>query len=113
MQAFVRRSAVGIALFFLAVAASLAAQHDDHQMAPAVASSAAFSEGVVKKIDRAGGKLTLAHGPIANVGMPAMTMAFKVAKPKSLDGLKAGDKLRFRVEDRQGVLTVVRIEALK
>ena len=33
-------------------------------------------DGVVKKIDKAGGKVTVAHGPLTNLNMPAMTMVF-------------------------------------
>jgi len=42
--------------------------------------------------------------------MPAMTMAFGVKNPAWLDQLKAGDKIRFGMEDTGGALTVTRIE---
>ncbi|MDN3922226.1 copper-binding protein [Roseateles violae] len=42
--------------------------------------------------------------------MPAMTMVFKAADPKLLDGLKQGDKVRFRAEAQNGVFTVTAIE---
>ena len=38
----------------------------------------ALSEGVVKKVDKAQGKLTIKHGPLENLGMPGMTMVFRV-----------------------------------
>jgi Cu/Ag efflux protein CusF len=40
--------------------------------------------------------------------MPGMTMVFRVHDPKWLDQLRPGDKIRFRAERVNGVLTVVR-----
>jgi Cu/Ag efflux protein CusF len=77
------------------------------------ATDAALSEGTVKKIDKAGGNVTLAHGPIANLGMPPMTMMFKVKDPAMLKKLKEGDKVRFRAEETGGAYVVVRIEPAK
>jgi Cu(I)/Ag(I) efflux system periplasmic protein CusF len=70
----------------------------------------AMTEGEVRKVDRPQGKLTLRHGPIASLDMPAMTMVFKVADPKLLDGLKPGDKVRFAAERGGGTFTVTAIE---
>ena len=54
--------------------------------------------------------MTLKHGEITNMQMPAMTMAFGVADKQMLAGVKAGDKVRFRVEMVKGAPTVTRIE---
>lgn len=62
----------------------------------------AASHGVIRKID--GNKLTLKHGPLANLGMPAMTMTFEVATPAELNGLQVGDKVRFTALSEQGKL---------
>jgi len=67
------------------------------------------TEGEVRKIDRAQGKITLRHGEIKNLEMPPMTMVFRVADPKLLDGLTEGAKVRFDVEKVNGQYTVVRI----
>jgi Cu(I)/Ag(I) efflux system periplasmic protein CusF len=80
---------------------------------PVVAADIALSEGTVKKIDKATHRIMLAHGPIANLGMPPMTMMFKVKDAALLQKVKDGDKVRFRVEDIDGDYTVVRIEAAK
>lgn len=67
--------------------------------APATANaSTESSEAVVKKIDPAAGKVSLAHGPLKNLGMPAMTMVFKVKDPALLGRLKVGDRIRFVAE---------------
>lgn len=34
--------------------------------------------------------MTLQHGPLENLDMPAMKMVFKAADPKLLEGLKEG-----------------------
>jgi Cu(I)/Ag(I) efflux system protein CusF len=52
--------------------------------------------GTVTAIDKVAGKITLNHGPIPEVGWPAMTMAF-AAKPAVLDSVAVGDKVAFDV----------------
>lgn len=68
--------------------------------------AAPLSQGEVRKIDLAGQRITLRHGPIHSVGMPPMTMAFNVREAALLDGVKPGDKVSFQVE-KQGNLFVV------
>ena len=71
------------------------------------------TDGVIKKIDAAAGKVTIAHGEIANLKMPPMTMSFKARDPAILKPWKEGDKIRFRSAEVKGVLTVYSIEAAK
>lgn len=54
--------------------------------------------GKVTAIDQANGKITIAHGAIAAVGWPAMTMTFSV-KPKLLmfAGVKVGNQIKFEM----------------
>lgn len=87
------------------------AQHGTHGKASV--QTAALSEGVVKKLDKAQGKLTLRHGPLENLDMPAMTMAFRVQDAGWLDQVKPGDAVRFRVEQVNGALTVTQLEAAR
>lgn len=72
-----------------------------------------LSEATVKKVEKAEGRVTLAHGPIPNIGMPPMTMMFKVKDAAMLKKVKAGDKVRFRVEETGGAYVVVRMEAAR
>ncbi len=81
--------------------------------APGAAASAATSDGEVRKVDKAQGKVTLKHGPIAHLDMPAMTMVFKVSDPRLLDGLNQGDKVRFTAESVKGAVTVTAIQAVR
>lgn len=67
----------------------------------------------VKKVDVAGGRITLRHGDIPNLDMPGMTMAFRVADPKMLDTVKPGDAVRVAIEKLKGQLVIVRMEAAK
>lgn len=81
---------------------------------PAVAASSALTtDGVVRKIDKDQGKLTLKHGPIPNLEMPGMTMVFRVADMKMLNALKEGDKVKFAADRVNGAITVTAIEALR
>jgi len=113
------------ALIVLATAFSVpgmaASEHDGHgAMAPGLKmqsqapAEAKMVEGQVKKVDKSAGKVTLAHGPLTNLGMNMpMTMAFRVKDVAWLDQMKEGDKIRFRAEDVNGALTVVKLEPVK
>lgn len=78
-----------------------------------VAQASVMTDGVVRKIDAANGKITIKHGPIANLDMPGMTMVFRVVSPTLLNPLKAGDAVKFHVENINGALTVTEIQHAK
>lgn len=80
---------------------------------PPAAQAPATSEGVVRKIDAANGKITLKHGPLANLDMPPMTMVFRVSPPDLLGALKVGDTVRFRAERIDGAYVVTAIEPVR
>lgn len=67
-------------------------------------------EGEVKKVDKAQGKVTLKHGEIKNLDMPAMTMVFRVRDAKMLDGLAEGTKVRFAADKVDGQYTVTELK---
>lgn len=80
----------------------------------AFASSAALAvDGEVTKVDDAQGKITIKHGPITTLDMPAMTMVFKAGDPAMIKQVKAGDKVKFDVDKVNGQLTVTKIEKAK
>jgi len=81
--------------------------HDAHHPA------AALSDGEVRKVDKDAKKITIKHGPLANLDMPAMTMVFQVKDPAMLDQVKAGDKVKFQAEKVGGAFTVTKIEPAK
>ena len=74
---------------------------------------AAMTDGEVRKIDKDGGKLTIKHGEIKNLDMPAMTMVFRVKDPALLDTLKDGDKIKFNAERVGTAYMVTKIEVAK
>lgn len=79
--------------------------------APSIAlAQGEMTEGEVRKIDAAQGKITLRHGPIKKFDMDSMTMVFRVKDPGLLEGLKPGDKVRFEADRVEGRITIVRIE---
>lgn len=86
-----------------------ATDHAAHH--PAVA--APSTDGEVRKVDKEQSKVTLKHGPLTNLDMPAMTMVFKVADQKMLDGIKEGDKVKFTADKVNGAITVTAIELVK
>ena len=66
-------------------------------------------EGEVRKIDRAGKKLTLKHGEISGMDMPPMTMVFSVKEAALLDRFKVGDQVRFKVQQAGASLLVTEL----
>jgi Cu(I)/Ag(I) efflux system periplasmic protein CusF len=80
---------------------------------PVPAAAMAMTEGEVRKVDKAAGKITLKHGAIKNIDMPPMTMVFQVPNRALLDKVKAGDKVRFTADEIKGVLTLLSIEKAK
>ncbi|MEJ7807408.1 MAG: copper-binding protein [Telluria sp.] len=71
------------------------------------------SDGEIKKIDKEAGKITVKHGPLANLNMPPMTMIFKVKDPAMLEQAKAGDKVKFTVEKLHGAYTITALQAAR
>jgi len=99
----------------LAPAFAVAADHDMHAGHGAMHSDTAQTalvDGLVKKVDKAGGKITVSHDALPN-GMPAMTMAFKVKDAPWLDKVKDGQKIRFASDNVNGAMTIVRLELPK
>ncbi|MFA7267709.1 MAG: copper-binding protein [Sterolibacterium sp.] len=108
---------------FITLAATLSAPGmaaDDHAghgtmhgaMHAAAPAAATMTEGLVKKLDKPAGKVTISHGPLPN-GMPAMTMVFSVKDAAWLDQMKDGDKIRFMADTVNGAMTVVHFEKAK
>ena len=74
---------------------------------------ATMSSGEVKKIDKDAGKITIKHGPLSNLGMPAMTMVFRLQDAAMLDQVKVGDNINFIAEKTNGAITVTKIKTAK
>jgi Cu(I)/Ag(I) efflux system periplasmic protein CusF len=92
---------LGIAVFFFSLA-SPAAWGSSHDIA-------ALFQGEVRRVDKDAKKITLRHGPMPSLDMPAHTMVFQVKDPAMLDQVKPGDKVRFHAEKLGGAFTITEI----
>ena len=93
-----------IAFFVASLTLSSAGADEAHHK------NGALVDGEVRRVDKDARKITLKHGPLPNLDMPAMTMVFQVKDPGMLDQVKAGDKVRFAADKVGGAYTVTKIE---
>lgn len=70
-----------------------------------------MSEGMVKKVDKSKGTVTLVHSPMD--GTPAMIMDYKVKVEAWLDQLQTGQRIRFATDPADGGMTVAKFELAK
>jgi len=113
----------GLFLALLASSAAFAAEQHNHspgmnheampRMDHAQMKVMPLTDGVAKKVDAQNGKITLTHGEIANVKMPAMTMSYRVKQAQWLESIHAGDKVRFAMDKLNGEFVVAYIETVK
>ena len=107
-------AAAAAAWLTLSGAAFAQATMDHSQMpmatTPASTMTPAMTDGVVRKIDKDSGKLTIKHGDIKHMDMPGMTMVFTVKDKSLLDTVQVGQKVQFMVvqENSQMVVTGIR-----
>jgi len=101
------------------LAATVLAHDGEHPTAAAVGNqpmehaTTELTDGEVRKIDLATGKITLKHGDIKNLEMPGMTMVFQAKEAAMLSSLKVGDKIRFRAVRDNGKIVVSEIQVVK
>jgi Cu/Ag efflux protein CusF len=88
-------------------------KHHQGEKAAAAQAEGPMTEGEVRKVDKDAKKITIKHGPLVKLEMPAMTMVFQVKDPAMLDKVKAGDKVRFDAEKIGGAFTLTQIEPVK
>ena len=67
-------------------------------------------DGEVRRVDKAAGKITLRHGELKQLDMPPMTMVFEVSDKAMLDSVKAGDKVKFKVINKDGKMIVTEMK---
>ena len=68
----------------------------------------ATASGEVRRVDIARERITIKHGAISDLELPAMTLVYH-AQASLLEGLRAGDKVRFtakRENDRYVVTEI-------
>ncbi|MGY0197537.1 copper-binding protein [Leptothrix sp. BB-4] len=69
--------------------------------------------GEVVRVDKGQAKVTIKHGPIAELNLPAMAMAYRVSDAQWLDQLKNGDRVRFDADKVGGLYTVTRLTVVR
>jgi Cu(I)/Ag(I) efflux system protein CusF len=72
-----------------------------------------LTDAEVRKIDKDSAKITLKHGEIKSLDMPAMTMVFTVQDKALLDKVKKDDKVKFAAKHEGGKYVVTEIEVAK
>ncbi len=68
-----------------------------------------YATGTIKKIDAKAGKVTIIHGPLASLDMPAMTMVFR-ADEAMIAGMTEGQDIEFVADRVKGKLTVTQMK---
>jgi len=101
------------ALCLLPLAPPAALADDAHHPPAAAVSNGDMTDGEMRKIDREAAKVTIKHGEIKNLEMPAMTMVFHVKDKALLDKVKAGDKVKFKAVNESGKMTVTDLQVVK
>ena len=114
------KSLITISTLLLGTTSVFAASHAGAPVAKDAAKTdmttpvtADMSDGEVRKIDKETKKITLKHGVIKSLDMPALTMVFGVKDAAMLDNLKAGDKVKFKAEQAGSAFTVTEIQPVK
>lgn len=69
------------------------------------------SQGEV--IEVSANAITVAHGPFETLGMPGMTMSFKLAKAELADGIEVGEHVRFAVSEADAGLIVEQLQTME
>ena len=111
-----KRISVTILMACALAATAAYAQSVENKQLPqtgAATGAATMAEAEVRKVDKDAAKITLKHGEIKNLEMPAMTMVFQVKDKAMLDKVKAGDKVRFAADKVGGAFTITQIEPAK
>ena len=70
-----------------------------------------MTDGEIRKVDKEAKKITIKHGEIKNLDMPAMTMVFQVKDTAMLAKVKAGDKVKFAAEKLGGAMVITEIQS--
>lgn len=68
------------------------------------------ASGKVTKVDKARGSVTIAHGPVATMNWPSMSMSFKVKDKAMLDKVKSGDQVEFSFVESAKDYTITQIK---
>ncbi len=68
------------------------------------------TSGVVQQVKASEGKVKIKHGPIDRLGMPGMTMMFRVEDPRQLAGLEKGAEINFNVDNTTAGFAITNLQ---
>ena len=107
---------LGIVLFAIAGAGNALAhhesggQHSGKAQAPATSPKTGKGTGLIQQIDRDKGVITIKHGPLQGLNMPAMTMLFLVKDKAMLSNLQPLQKVDFELTYDGGNYMITKIK---
>ena len=70
------------------------------------------NEGEVLRVDRKAGEIIIRHGPLPELDMPPMSMAFNVADAAFFDKVRKRDRVRFKAGLVDGRFAITAIERI-
>ena len=70
------------------------------------------AQGTIKSIRVSQGKIKIEHAPIERLGMPAMTMMFKIKNPEDLKSLERNMQVEFDIFNGPGGFEITRIRQM-
>ena len=70
-----------------------------------------FATGEVAQISD--GSMTIAHGPVEDIGWPAMTMAFEAQSPDMMQDIAVGDQVRFGFRESETGYALTSVEKVE
>ncbi len=115
---FAKAVAIGVLLFAATMPPGAGQAQTQMPMPPAAAGADAGAVtgtllGEVRLIDRDSNKITVAHQPIAEFNMRAMTMVLQAPGPALIADLKVGDRIKAVVVRNGGAFTIQTVEVEK
>ena len=69
----------------------------------------ASARGEVRRLDASKGTITIKHGAISDLNLPAMTLVYE-AEPVLLEGVQPGDQVRFNVRHENNTYRVIELK---
>ena len=91
---------------------SMAGTGLDHDSRVAPAAAPVEAQGRVVEVDAKEKSVTIDHGPIPEIGWPAMTMAFKATPGINIMSVKAGEPVRFAFRQTEAGYELSMIEPM-
>lgn len=104
------KTAALAAAFSFVLAGPALAQMTMDQSRVGMVAAPSMTDGEIRKIDKENGKITIKHGEIKHMDMPAMTMVFTAKDKALLDKVQVGEKVQFIVIQDAGKMVVTDIQ---